>query len=177
METKTHVLTNAEVKKTESIIKNHVLIAMGFGAVPIPLVDMAGITATQISMISKLAAEYKVQFSNELGRSVLVSLLGGVGAQSLATGTLGSFVKAIPVVGSIVGAVTYSAIGGSTTYAVGKVFARHFEMGGNLLNFKASDAKSYFKEELDKGKDVVKKVKETAKKPFTKKTESVTAEK
>ncbi|HQT21516.1 MAG: hypothetical protein B7X86_01160 [Sphingobacteriales bacterium 17-39-43] len=176
METKNHVLTSAEVKKTETIIKNHVLIAMGFGAVPIPFVDMAGITATQISMISKLAAEYQVQFSHELGKTVLVSLLSGVGAQSLATGTLGSLVKAIPLVGSIVGAVTYSAIGGSTTYAVGKVFARHFEMGGNLLNFKASDAKSYFKEELDKGRDVVKSVKETVKKPFTKKTESDTVE-
>ncbi len=152
-------------EKADKIIKNHLLLSMGFGAIPIPFVDIAAITGTQISMISKLAGIHDVQFSNELGKSVLGSLLGAVGSNTLATGTLGSIVKFIPGVGSIIGAVTYPVIAGATTYAVGKVFQRHFETGGTLLDFKASDMKHFFHEELEKGKHVV----ATVKKPFTKK--------
>jgi len=172
---KNQSVTTTEVglsHKADKIIKNHVLIAMGFGAVPIPLVDIAGITATQVSMISKLSGLYDVQFSNELGKSLVGSLIGSVGGQTLATGTFGSLIKAIPGIGSIIGAVTYPAIAGTTTYAVGKVFERHFETGGTLLDFKVSDAKHFFHEELEKGKHVV----DSIKKPFTKKEEVIVVE-
>ena len=162
------VATESNLSKPERIIKNHMYVSMGFGAIPLPMVDMAGITGTQLSMISKLAAHYDVPFSNDLGKSVLTSLLGAVGSQSLATGTLGSAIKLIPGVGSILGAITYPAIAGATTYAVGNVFARHFSDGGTLADFKANDMKTYFKDELEKGKSVVK----TVKKPFTKKSDS-----
>lgn len=166
--------TTAEtgLSKPERIIKNHVIISMGIGAIPIPLVDMAAITGTQLSMISKLANYYEVKFSTELGKSVLTSLLAAVGSQTLATGTLGSAVKAIPVVGPVLGAVTYPAIAGATTYAVGNVFAKHFSEGGTLLDFKPAHMRDYFKEEFDKGKDTVNDIKRSARRPFTKKSDS-----
>lgn len=153
-------MATKEVETTapERVIKKHVLVAMGIGAIPIPLVDIAAVTGTQISMISKLASHYEVTFSNDLGKSVLTSLLAAVGGQSMATGTLGSAIKAIPLVGSVLGAVTYPAIAGATTYAVGNVFAKHFAEGGTLLDFRPSRMKEYFSEEFAKGKDVVKNV-------------------
>jgi uncharacterized protein (DUF697 family) len=152
---------------SRAIIKKHVLIAMGVGAVPIPLVDVAAVTGVQLSMISKLAKLHGVQFSDDLGKSLLAALVGGLGSKALVTSFLGSAIKAIPVVGSAIGVVTFPAFAGATTYAVGKVFDRHFAEGGTMLDFRPADVKDYFSEELDKGKEVVGSITTTVKKPFT----------
>jgi hypothetical protein len=34
------------------------------------------------------------------------------------------------------------------TYAIGRVFIHHFELGGTLLNFDADKLRSYFREQL-----------------------------
>jgi uncharacterized protein (DUF697 family) len=152
---------------SRAVIKRHVLISMGVGAVPIPLVDVAAVTGVQLSMISKLAKVHGVQFAEDLGKSLLASLVGGLGSKALVTGFIGSAIKAIPVIGSAVGAITYPAFAGATTYAVGKVFDKHFAQGGTMLDFKPGDVKEYFSEELDKGKEVVSNITTTVKKPFT----------
>lgn len=159
--------TTDRAVSSRAIIKRHVLISMGVGAVPIPLVDVAAVTGVQLSMISKLAKLHGVQFSDDLGKSLLAALVGGVGSKALVTGFLGSAIKAIPVVGSAIGAVTFPAIAGATTYAVGKVFDKHFAEGGTMLDFRPADVKDYFSEELDKGKEVVGNITTTVKKPFT----------
>jgi uncharacterized protein (DUF697 family) len=152
---------------SRGVIKKHVLISMGVGAVPIPFVDVAAVTGVQLSMISKLAKVHGVQFAEDLGKSLLAALVGGLGSKALVTSFLGSAIKAIPVVGSAIGAVTFPAFAGATTYAVGKVFDKHFEQGGTMLDFKPADVKDYFSEELDKGKKVVSNITTTVKKPFT----------
>jgi membrane protein YqaA with SNARE-associated domain len=48
-----------------------------------------------------------------------------------------------------------SLLGGATTYAIGSVFAQHFESGGTLLDFDAKKMRSYFSNKLAEGKDVV----------------------
>lgn len=158
---------------SRAVIKKHVLISMGVGAVPIPIVDVAAVTGVQLSMISKLAKVHGVQFAEDLGKSLLASLVGGLGSKALVTSFLGSAIKAIPVVGSAIGAVTFPAFAGATTYAVGKVFDKHFAQGGTMLDFKPADVKEYFSEELDKGKEVVNNITTTVKKPFTRKSKDV----
>ena len=39
----------------DAIIKKHVLLSIGGGLIPIPLVDMAAVTALQVSMLEQLA--------------------------------------------------------------------------------------------------------------------------
>lgn len=163
-------------KTAKEIIKKHVLISMGIGAVPIPFADVAALTATQLSMISKLATHYNVQFSKDLGKSIIVSLAGSAGSKVLVLGTVGSLAKFIPVVGTAVGAVTFPAFAGATTYAIGQVFDKHFAGGGTMLDLKAADMKAYFADELDKGKEFAGKVKKTVTKPFSSKGDTLTEE-
>ena len=47
-------------------------------------------------------------------------------------------------------------IAGASTYAVGKVFYRHFASGGTFLTFDPEKARAYYEEMFQKGKDVVK---------------------
>ena len=61
--------------EVSSIIKNHMMVSMGFGAIPIPLVDIVGLTGTQLNMLRKLSAIYGHAFSEELANKAIASLL------------------------------------------------------------------------------------------------------
>ncbi|HFU75720.1 MAG TPA: DUF697 domain-containing protein [Arcobacter sp.] len=141
--------------KANDIIKNHMLVAMGFGTVPVPIVDLVGLTTTQLNMLRKLSNLYGNDFSEEIAKKAILSLLGGGLAVPAAVG-LASLVKIIPVIGQTAGAVSLGATSAATTYAVGRVFVKHFESGGDFLSFNSKKAKESFDEELETGKDVAK---------------------
>jgi len=137
--------------QAQELIKKYTLWAMGFGIIPLPIVDVVAVTGVQLKMLSALASEYGQQFSESWGKSVLGSLLGGVGATELAYGTFGSLVKAIPGVGTLFGLVAMPAMAGATTYAVGKVFQMHFASGGTMLDFDVEKMRQYFEQHLRDG--------------------------
>ncbi|MGB5685086.1 MAG: hypothetical protein WBM35_04685, partial [Candidatus Electrothrix sp.] len=70
-----------------------------------------------------------------------------------------SFSKTIPGIGQSLGAVGAASLAGASTYAVGKVFSRHFSEGGTFLSFDADEAREFYKEMLNEGKEVVKDIK------------------
>lgn len=152
--------TEAGAKK---IVNRYVLWSMGAGLVPIPIIDMAAIIAVQLKMLSELAKYYDVPFSEEKGKSIVSSLVGGVAAESIAHGSIGSFIKSIPGAGTLFGMVAMPVSAGATTYAVGKVFTQHFASGGTLLNFNPDEARDIFSQAVREGKDVVKNMKSKVK--------------
>ena len=56
--------------------------------------------------------------------------------------------KFIPGGGTIIGSVGISVFGAASTYAIGKVFVRHFEGGGTIASFSADAAKDELKKEV-----------------------------
>ena len=129
------------------------MVSMGFGAVPIPLVDIVGLTGTQLNMLRKLSAIYGHAFSEELAKKAIASLLGAGFTLPIAIG-LSSLVKIVPVVGQTAGIISLASTGAASTYAIGRVFVKHFESGGDFLTFSSKKAKKKFEEALEKGKEV-----------------------
>ncbi|MFT6716973.1 MAG: hypothetical protein ACJA0Q_001622 [Saprospiraceae bacterium] len=163
--------SNKKVKDEESIqsevanskiIRKHVLMATGVGVLPFPIIDIAGITAINLRMINKLSKNYGDEFNKQTATNVITSLVASLGAQGVATGVFGSLIKAIPFVGSVAGAIAYPGFAGATTYALGKVFEKHYECGGTLVTLNSDSFKDYFKNQYDKGKARVKDVKDAA---------------
>ena len=137
----------------DKIIRNHMLVTMGVGLVPVPLLDMVGITGVQLNMLRKLSKIYEVPFSEHKVKNILASLIGG-GATIPVAATLMSLVKDIPLVGHAIGAVSMPITAGAITYAVGKVFVQHFASGGTFLTFDPDKVRDYYAEMLKKGKTV-----------------------
>lgn len=142
----------------DALIRKRVYAAIGIGFVPVPLVDLAGLTAVQLELIHALTKAYGLEFRKERAKSIVASLGSGI-VSVAAVPLFASLFKSLPVVGMTAGGATISIVGGASTYAIGKVFDRHFRKGGNLLNFDAQGAKEYFKTKLDEGKGVVAKMK------------------
>lgn len=139
----------------EFIIRKHVAYAAGSGLIPIPLFDIAAVTAVQIKMVRDLTNLYGIPFTETRLKAFVTALISGVGSEQLGRRVLGSFLKTIPVIGPIAGAASVPILSGATTYAVGQVFRKHFQSGGNLINFNPEKAKEYFKEQYERGRDKV----------------------
>lgn len=141
--------------ESNKIIRNHMLVSLGFGVVPIPFVDLVGITGTQVNMLKTLSELYGQDFKQDWAKKAVGSLVGGGVSIPVAMG-LSSLIKLIPVVGQAAGAISMATSGAALTYAVGRVFVSHFESGGTFLNFNPAEMKEHFKAEFEDGKDIAK---------------------
>lgn len=158
-----HALSRRE--EASKAVKTYMAWSTGASLIPVPLVDLATVTGLQIKMVSRLAAIYDISFSHNIAKSVIGALISSILPVSVARGT-SSLIKAIPGVGTILGALTAPAFTTASTYALGRVFIQHFEAGGTLLNFDPDAMRDHFKNEFDKG------AKETSAEPASKATAS-----
>lgn len=137
-----------------NIVKNHIIASMTLGLIPIPILDLSALTATQMNLLRSLSEYYEVPFSEIDGKPLITSLVSG-SLPVLGVLGLSSVVKLIPGIGTLVGSATLSITAGAVTYAVGQVFIMHFEKGGTLDDFSAKQAQAYFKREFEVGKAFV----------------------
>ncbi|ETR70112.1 MAG: GTPase domain-containing protein [Candidatus Magnetoglobus multicellularis str. Araruama] len=147
--------TTEDVSKEtiDKLIRNHVYGSMAVGLVPLPMVDFIGVTGIQLNMVRKIAKLYDIPFSREITKNIIIALVGGA-VPSVTSFSVASAVKAIPIVGFSLGAVSMPVISGASTYAVGKVFYRHFASGGTFLTFDVDKAKAYYADMFQQGKNL-----------------------
>jgi uncharacterized protein (DUF697 family) len=130
--------------------------ALGSGAVslvPIPLLDIAAITAVQVKMVTALAAHYGVPMdSGQWIKTGVASLIAGVAPNALAAGMAGEVIRQLPIVGSILSIAVVPGFAMAVSYATGKVFIAHFEAGGTLLNFDPEAVRQHFADEFKAAK-------------------------
>ncbi len=151
-------------QEADTIVRNYAIGSMVPSLLPVPMLDLAVVTGVQLKMLHSLTQIYGVPFKKDLARSAMASLLGGTVALSLARVT-SSAIKAVPVVGSLIGAFSMPVVNGASTYAIGKVFEQHFETGGTLLTFDPVQMREYFKQQFEEGKKIVSAAQEASKAP------------
>ncbi len=153
----------AKSKHANSIIKNHMIWAMGAGFIPVPIADFFAVTAINLDMIRQLSKVYEINFKETEGKAVITALTG----TSLAR--LGArAVKFIPGIGSVLGGVTLAVLSGASTYALGEVFKKHFETGGTFLDFDPARLKKYYDEKFEKGKKMAREMEKDVRENFKK---------
>ena len=150
-------LTDGErTKRSERIIQDHVLLGVVSGVVPGPAIDIALGFGIQLTMLARLAKLYGVPFRRGLAKKLITTFfasLGGVGAGLILASTM---IKAVPGVGTAIGIVSMSVSTGAFTYAIGKVFQRHFETDGTFIDLDPRVYGDYFREMFKRGKTVAK---------------------
>jgi uncharacterized protein (DUF697 family) len=140
-------------EQASQLVDRYSLWSGAAGLIPIPIVDVAVVGGVQIQMLRKLSEIYGVPFSDNMGKSVLASLAGSLIPASTATTTamgVGSVMKGMPGVGTVIGALTMPAFSAGATYIIGKVFIQHFASGGTLLDFNPPDYREFIKAQKEK---------------------------
>lgn len=137
--------------KVDSAINYSMLLSGGVGIVPIPLVDFVGVTAIQLALVKQLSSLYGVEYTSSATKRAISALIGGA-IPAFGSSTVASWLKLIPGVGSVLGGSAMMLLSGASTYAVGHVFAQHFEQGGTILDIQTSQVKKQFNDYYEAGK-------------------------
>lgn len=146
--------SDTRLERAADIVKAYMLAAMVIGLVPLPLVGIVALAAVQLKMLHSLANLYDMDFSSQLGGSLVASLLGG-GIPVIVRGALRGSIPLYGWAGLAVGLVSTSVFAGASTYAIGQVFIQHFESGGTFLTFDPQAVRDYYAQQFEKGKEEV----------------------
>lgn len=141
-------------ERSMEIIRKYTWWSMGAGLIPVPFIDLIGVMGVQSKMVADISEVYGIKFSENRGKAIFGSLIGFVVPASFSFGSLGSFLKAIPLVGTLVGLPSMALFCGASAYALGKVFIQHFEAGGTFLDFEPETVREYFRTQFEEGKKV-----------------------
>lgn len=154
---------SARREGADTLIRRHVLLSSGAGLIPIPLADVAAVTAVQVSMLEELTKLYGARLTKSTLENFVAALTGGMFARIGA-----SALKALPGIGTLLGGASMSIMSGASTYAVGQVAKKHLETTGNLANLDMAKAKREYDQAYESGKNYVENLKnEKSDKPKT----------
>lgn len=130
------------------LVERFALWAGAAGVIPVPIIDLIAVGGLQLQMLRRLSQIYDVPFADNRGKALITSLAGAAIPTSSGLGAA-ELLKAIPIVGSAIGALVTPTIAAALTYAIGKVFIQHFESGGTLLDFNPPDYREFLKGQRD----------------------------
>ena len=82
------------------LVKNYTMASLAPAVFPVPLLDLAALTGIQLKMLHGLSQVYGVEFTSEMARASIVSLVTSVLPVAV-TPLLASLVKFIPGVGQV----------------------------------------------------------------------------
>ena len=118
------------------------------GLIPVPVVDAATVAGLQLQMVRRVSQIYDVNFSENIGKSLIAALAG---AMVPATSSLGaaSLLKAVPIVGPIASGFVMPVLASGATFAIGRAFIQHFETGGTLLDFSPPDYREFLRSQKE----------------------------
>jgi uncharacterized protein (DUF697 family) len=119
-------LTAKRRSLARKIVERHRTLAALGGLAPLPVVNIAGVTAVNLRMVKKLSELYQLPFQRDRARAMIIGLMGGAVPTGLGAATASTLTFVIPgaaFVGLGVSAVTAAAV----TRAIGMVFIESFE--------------------------------------------------
>jgi uncharacterized protein (DUF697 family) len=140
----------SHVPEAHELVKRNALWALGAGLLPLPFIDLATVTGIQMKLIKELSNLYGLRFSDHPARNIIAAFAGSYGS-SLFILPVASVLKFVPLVGHIAGALALPTVTYASTYAVGKVFVQHFELGGTLFDLDPARTRAYFEEQFKEG--------------------------
>ena len=144
----------ARLVRADTLVKDHMLMSGAVGLIPVPGLDIVAAIGIQVALLKRLADLYRVPFSEHAARGIIASLLGGVGAGALGIGIFMSAIKFVPGAGTLFGVISMPISLAAVTYAIGKLFIAHFEVGGTLADFNVAAQRPYLKDLIERGREM-----------------------
>jgi uncharacterized protein (DUF697 family) len=139
--------------RAQKVVKDHMLWAVGAGLVPIPLVDIAAVTAIQLDLLKQLSTLYDMPYTESEGKAWVSALAGGIAARVGANA-----LKLIPGIGTVLGGAAMAAMSGASTYAIGQVAISQFSAGKSFTAMDVSTAKRAYEQHFQRGKAMAEKM-------------------
>jgi uncharacterized protein (DUF697 family) len=118
-----------------AIVERHVKYSALGGAIPMPMVNFASMTAVIVRMVKRLSSLYDVPFDRRRARAIVTGLTGGAALTGFSA-VAASALYVTPA-GLVVGVAASSLASAAYTRWIGRMFVEHFERGATLQDFPA----------------------------------------
>src|SRR5262249_5282884 len=116
-----------------TIVERHSTYSAVGGIIPVPIVNIASITAIIVRMVKALSELYGVPFERDRARAAVVALMGGAMPTGLASATTSTLIYIIPG-SNLVGLAVSSLAAVACTRGIGRIFVEHFENGATPID-------------------------------------------
>ncbi len=121
-----------------AIVERHAKYSAVGGIIPLPVANLASITAIIVRMVKMLSDHYGVPFERDRARAIVMGLVGGTMPTGLAAVTASTLVYIVPG-SNLIGLAVSSITAVACTRRIGRVFVEHFESGATLVDFPATE--------------------------------------
>jgi uncharacterized protein (DUF697 family) len=129
--------TTRRRSQANSIVERHTAYAAVGGIIPVPIANVASITAVIVRMVKLLSDLYGIPFERDRARAIVVGLMGGAMPTGLGAVTTSTLFYVVPGSG-LVGLAVSSIAAVACTRSIGRIFVEHFESGSNLHDLRAT---------------------------------------
>jgi uncharacterized protein (DUF697 family) len=119
-----------------SIVERHAAYAAVGGIIPLPIANVASITAVIVRMVKMLSDLYAVPFERDRARAIVIGMMGGAMPTGLAAVTTSTLVYIVPG-SALIGLAVSSIAAIACTRGIGRIFVEHFENGATLQDVSA----------------------------------------
>jgi uncharacterized protein (DUF697 family) len=138
------MVTDPDVARRRSlargIVERHAYYSAVGGIIPVPIANVASITAVIVRMVKVLSDLYGVPFQRDRARAIVIGLMGGAMPTGLAAATASTLVYIVPG-SNLIGLVVSSVTAIACTRGIGRIFIEHFESGATLNDISATESK------------------------------------
>ena len=122
--------------RARAIVERHATYSAVGGIIPLPIANVASITAIIVRMVKMLSDLYGVPFERDRARSIVMGLVGGTLPTGLAAVTSSTLYYVVPA-SALIGLAVSSVAAVGCTRSIGRIFVEHFESGATLRDFSA----------------------------------------
>lgn len=120
--------------QARAIVERHANYSAVGGVIPLPIVNIAAITAIILRMVKSLSDLYGVPFERNRARAIITGLIGGLTPATLSALTASSLLFIVPG-SNLLGLAVSSVAASACARRIGGIFIDHFESGATLLEF------------------------------------------
>jgi len=154
------IISEISVDEIDKIIAAASAKASAVAVLPIPIIDIAGVTFIQLNMVSQLAKKYGIN-QGDKSKIVISSIAASLIGKLITSATEQLAVKS--KVDRLLGETLIKAtIAGFVTSVTGEIYANHFRNGGSFENISLHGTMDYFKSQLNSDRLSVENVTEVA---------------
>ena len=134
------------------IVHKYMALSGGAALIPIPIVDVTALAGMHIALIKQLSDLYAVEFSEHTARNIIIAILGSIIPGSVSSLVGNQVLRLLPLPTRILSVLGLAAFSAAVAYVIGRMFIRHFEAGGTLLDFDLKRLHHFVVDYVDMGK-------------------------
>jgi len=127
-------------KRALKIVNYYTLLSSGLGLIPTPLLYQIAVGGLLSKMLYDLSELYGTSLTKQKNKAIIASILGGGHSEWITVYMRDNIQKILPGIVVIGNTIARPVVAAGITYAIGRLFVKHFDTGAWLRETPAPNA-------------------------------------